>query len=158
MIQLNHQYLLLLLCIIGITSCKADLNKEVVKQQILDNGKELREAFAKGDLTKIKSLHHPEVKKALGYKDIKNGREEVIKGIEETLRYYSLEFIENEVEHILIQNDLAIEQSRFSIKGTPKSGGEPFVFSGRTMVTYVRLKESPTGWATIREIIQPATD
>jgi hypothetical protein len=26
------------------------------------------------------------------------------------------------------------------------------------MVVYMRYKESPTGWASIRELIQPATD
>ena len=59
---------------------------------------------------------------------------------------------------MLIQKDLVIEQTKFSIKGTPKEGGESFIFSGRTMVTYVRYADSPTGWATIREIIQPGTD
>jgi hypothetical protein len=32
------------------------------------------------------------------------------------------------------------------------------LFRGRTQVVYVRYKRSPTGWASIREIIQPATD
>ena len=41
--------------------------------------------------------------------------------------------------------------------GHAEKQGEPLIFKGRTMVTYVRHEESPTGWATIREIIQPAT-
>jgi hypothetical protein len=58
----------------------------------------------------------------------------------------------------LIQDNTAVEQTVFAIKSTPKSGGEPYLFKGRTQVVYVRYEKSPTGWASIREIIQPATD
>ena len=128
-----------------------------VEQEILDNGAIIRKAFSEGDLEKIRALHHPDVTKALGYNDLKIGRDEVMKGLTETLKNFSVEFVQNDVESILIRDSLAIEQTKFLIKGTPKQGGEPFVFRGRTMVTYVRYDKSPTGWATIREIIQPAT-
>ncbi len=128
------------------------------RQEILNHGEVIRKAFAEGDLAKIKSVHHLNVIKALGYNDIQTGREAVINGVKGTLENYYLEFVENDVESILIQGDIAIEQTKFSIKGTPKQGGDSFIFKGRTMVTYVRSNESPTGWATIREIIQPATD
>jgi hypothetical protein len=32
------------------------------------------------------------------------------------------------------------------------------MFKGRAMVVSVRYKKSPTGWASIREMIQPASD
>ncbi len=54
--------------------------------------------------------------------------------------------------------ETAIEQTVFAIKSTSKNGGESYWFRGRTQVVYVRYKKSPTGWASIREIIQPATD
>ena len=136
------------------TSLQAQDSK--VKQEILAHGETIREAFRKGDVDKIKSLHHPEVKKALAYNDIKNGREEVINGLVGLLDSYNLDFVENNVESILINGDIAIEQTQFVIQGTPKKEGDPFTFKGRTMVTYVRYDQSPTGWATIREIIQPA--
>lgn len=148
---------LTLLCL-GLISCQATIDEGAARQQILANGQIIRDAFAEGDIAKIRSLHHPEVIKALSYTDLKNGREEVIAGIEEALQNFSLTFVENEVESILIHGDLAIEQSRFSIQGTPKDGGDSFTFAGRTMVTYIRYEDSPTGWATIREIIQPATE
>ncbi|WP_299531707.1 nuclear transport factor 2 family protein [Ulvibacterium sp.] len=131
---------------------------ENVKDEIMKNGKTIRKAFSDGDIEKIKSLHHPEVIKALGYNDLKIGRDEVINGVKETLQNFNLEFIKNDVENILIRENIAIEQTKFSIKGTPKNGGESFIFTGRTMVTYIRYENSPTGWATIREIIQPATE
>ena len=128
------------------------------RDQILNHGELIRTAFSKGDLETIKALHHPEVIKALGYNDLKTGREEVMQGLVGTLENFNLEFIKNDVEHIFVEGDVAIEQTKFSIKGTPKSGGDSFVFSGRTMVTYLRYEESPSGWATIREIIQLATE
>ncbi len=132
--------------------------KELIKEEIRNHGAIIRKAFAEGDLEKIKALHHPEVIKALGYNDLKIGREEVIAGIAETLENFDLEFVANEVESILVRDEMAIEQTRFSIRGTPRNGGDPFVFSGRTMVSYIKYEKSPTGWATIREIIQVAAD
>ena len=134
------------------------IQKDDVKSEILKHGEVIRKAFSEGDVEKIKSLHHPDVIKALGYNDIKTGREEVISGLIGTLENYNLEFIKNEVESILIEGNIAIEQTKFSIKGTSKEGGDSFLFNGRTMVTYVKYDKSPTGWATIREIIQPETE
>lgn len=146
-------FLLILLIPIGATS-----QNEKIEKEILKNGEIIRKAFSDGDIEKIRSLHHPDVIKALGYNNLKIGREEVINGLIETLKNFNLEFIQNNVENIFIQDNIAIEQTKFSIKGTPKAGGESFIFNGRTMVTYIRYDKSPTGWATIREIIQPATE
>ena len=156
--KISFRLLFSLIICLALVSCQTKVDEETIRQEILDNGQTIRDAFFNGDVEKIKALHHPDVIKALGYNDIQTGREEVIKGVEGTLSYFKLEFIENHVESILIKEDIAIEQTRFSIKGTPKDGGESFIFSGRTMVTYVRYEDSPTGWATIREIIQPATE
>lgn len=130
-------------------------NNEAIRKEILDHGAQIRKAFLEGDLQKIKVLHHPDVEKALAYNNVKKGRKEVMQDLELVLQVYTLEFVENEVENIFIQGDLAIEQTRFAIKGTPKTGNNGFVFKGRTSVTYIRSKDSPTGWVTIREIIQP---
>ena len=129
-----------------------------IKSVILKTGELIRAAFSKGDIEAIKSFHHPDVIKALGYKNLQTGRDAVIDGLRGTLEGYTLDFVENKVESILIQDNIAIEQTLFSIKGTPKKSGDPFIFSGRTMVTYIKYKKSPTGWATIREIIQQATN
>lgn len=127
-----------------------------IRQEILDHGAMIRAAFADGNVDLIRQLHHPQVEKALNYGDSQIGRKVVVEGIESTLAAYHLKFIENDVESILVQGDLAIEQTLFTIQGSPKAGGDSFLFKGRTLVTYVRSEESPSGWATIREIIQPA--
>jgi len=128
-------------------------DQEMLKQ----TSEAIRAGFAKGDITAIMSYHHPDVVKALNYTSYSNGREAVKADLLKTLNLYNLEFSKNKVESLLINGDTAVEQTLFTIKGTPKSGGEPFIFEGRAMIVYIRYKESPTGWATIREMIQPAT-
>jgi len=156
-LQLRDIFLLtivLTLCM----SIKSFSQDDKIKSEILKTGELIRAAFSKGDIEAIKSFHHPDVIKALGYKNLQTGRDAVIDGLRGTLEGYTLDFVENKVESILIQDNIAIEQTLFSIKGTPKKSGDPFIFSGRTMVTYIKYKKSPTGWATIREIIQQATN
>ncbi|MFA6246207.1 MAG: nuclear transport factor 2 family protein [Mucilaginibacter sp.] len=132
-----------------------DLKKD--QDMLKQTSEAIRAGFAHGDITAIMSYHHPDVVKALNYTSYSNGREAVKADLLKTLNIYNLEFSKNKVESLLINGDTAVEQTLFTIKGTPKSGGEPFVFEGRAMIIYIRYKESPTGWATIREIIQPAT-
>ena len=115
-------------------------------------------AFARGDLDGIMLYHHPDVIKALAYHKYLKGREAVKAELKGTLDAYHLEFVEDKTESLYINGETVVEQSLFAIKGTPKGSGSPFVFKGRSMVVYVRYKGSPTGWASIREMIQPATD
>ena len=143
---------------LGCFSSVSFAQSENEKAQIIKTGEVIREAFAREDIETIKSLHHPDVVKALAYNNLQEGREAVLNGLKTTLENYNLKFVENDIESILIQGDIAIEQTHFVIRGTPKNGGESFTFKGRTMVTYVRYAKSPTGWASIREIIQPAND
>jgi ketosteroid isomerase-like protein len=118
----------------------------------------IRAAFAKGDVAAAMMYHHPDVKKALAYHKVLIGRDAVAADLTNTFKHSRLDFVENDVESLLIEGNTAVEQTLFTIKVTPIEGGEPFLFRGRAMVVYVRYKGSPTGWASIREIIQPAVD
>ena len=102
------------------------------------------------------TYHHPDVGKSLVFGKNLVGRDAVRKDLNETLQAFVLEFVEQKVEDILIPGDTAVEQTVFTIKGTPKGKEEPFLFKGRAVVVYVRYARSPTGWASIREIIQAA--
>jgi ketosteroid isomerase-like protein len=121
-------------------------------------GQAIRAAFAAGNVAEVMRYHHPDVRKALSFQNVEVGRDAVAAGLKDTLRKVHLEFVENNVESLLIEGDTAIEQTVFTIKATPRDGGQPSLFHGRTMVVYVRYKESPTGWASIRELIQPANN
>ncbi len=139
----------------AVAACLQQPRAQDVRQEVLEHGALIRAAFANGDVATIRALHHPNVYKALGYDNVQDGRDAVMSGIAGTLEQFALEFVENDVESVLVRGDVAIETTRFAIAGTPKAQGQPFVFRGRTMVTYVRDASSPSGWVTIREIIQP---
>jgi ketosteroid isomerase-like protein len=117
----------------------------------------IHDAFARGDIDAIMAYHHPDVIKALGYNHYLVGRDAVRADLMQSLQANHLEFKESQVENVFFQGDTAVEESAFTIQGTPKNGGAQFLFKGRSLVVYVRYKGSPTGWASIREIIQPAT-
>lgn len=118
----------------------------------------VRAAFFRGDIPAILSYHHPDVTKALAYNKYLVGRSALEADLRSTFENYSLEFLQNDVEILSIHGDMATQQILFSVKGTPKKGGAPFFFRGRTMLILVRYDKSPTGWATLREIVQPAPD
>lgn len=112
--------------------------------------------FAHSDVDAIMAFHHPKVEKALSYTKILIGRDAVAADLRGIFDSFEMMFIEHRVESILIEGDTAIEQTVFAVRGVPKTKGEPFVFRGRALVVYVRFKDSPTGWASIRELVQPA--
>jgi ketosteroid isomerase-like protein len=116
----------------------------------------IHKAFQNGDVPAIESYHHPNVIKAFSYNNYLFGRDTVASGLTETLKANKLEFVENKVENILIQGRTAVQQCLFTIKITPKNGDKPFLYKGRSIVVYVRYKKSPTGWASIREVVQNA--
>ncbi len=134
-------------------------DREEVVEQITATGLAVREAFKKGDVETIKLYHHPDVVKALGYNNLKVGREAVLDGLRETMANFDLEFLnEKQEELFLLKKDLVIKQMLFGLRLIPKNGDDPFVFRGRTLIILQRYDESPTGWATIHEIIQPYQD
>ena len=116
----------------------------------------VRAAFAAGDLEAIRSYHHPNVVKGLSPGALVVGRDAVVNGIAGNLKSAPIEFIESEIESALVRGDAAVRIFHFTIRATPVAGGPPSSFTGRSMVVYARSKQSPTGWVTIRELVQPA--
>ncbi len=127
------------------------------RESLKQTGDAIRSAFARGDVPGILAYHHPDVIKALSYQKYLNGIEALRQDLQATLQSVQLEFIDNQPENTFFQGETAVEQSLFAIKATPKSGSASSVFKGRSMVVYVRYARSPTGWASIREVVQPAS-
>jgi ketosteroid isomerase-like protein len=138
------------------TPSHADLASD--RAAVEATGAAIRTAFAIGNVAEIMRYHHPDVRKARSFTNVEVGGDAVAAGLQDSLRQFHVEFVENTVESLLIEGDTAIEQTVFAIKATPLKGGQPSIFRGRTMVVYVRYKNSPTGWVSIRELIQPATN
>jgi ketosteroid isomerase-like protein len=118
----------------------------------------ITKGFAERDVDAVMQYHHPDVMKALSYTKILKGRDAVKADMAGTFRSFKVEFVEHEIESLFIQGDYAFELTRFAVRGTPKAGGESWIFRGRAMVVYVRYAGSPTGWASLREMVQPATE
>ena len=104
------------------------------------------------------AYHHQDVIKATSTGPYLVGAAAVRAGIADALATNTLSFTMNHLDNVFFQGDTAVETSTFAITGTPKLGGKSFVFRGRSMVVYVRSSKSPSGWASIRELIQPAVD
>jgi ketosteroid isomerase-like protein len=120
-------------------------------------GDAIRSAYARGDAEGILAYHHPDVIKALSYQNYLVGIDAFRANLIGTLQAVTIEFIENTAESTLFQTGTAIETSLFAIKVTPKASGTPSIFKGRSMVVYVQHAASPTGWASVREVVQPAS-
>lgn len=147
-------------CFFILCSCAtSDTYKDTVdRAAIVATNTKIRTAFMSGNIEEILRYHHPEVEKAFSWNDYQIGSEAVKQGLTAILENYKLEFLGSpeEMESLKIFSDSAVMIARFSLKGTPKNNSvKPFVFSGRTMIVYLRSKASPTGWLSFREMITP---
>jgi ketosteroid isomerase-like protein len=115
----------------------------------------IRAGFARGDVAEVMRYHHAEVRKALAHDRVLIGAQAVAADLAGSFAAVSIEFVGNDVESLIVQGDTAIEQTRFTVRVTPKSGGAPSIFRGRAQIVYVRSAKSPSGWASLRELVQP---
>jgi ketosteroid isomerase-like protein len=146
--------LLLLSCSTTKNSVGTDNDRQALEQTSIG----IRTAFANGDVPTILSYHDTNIRKALGYTHIINGKGELEKDLKNTFSNVKLKWLKNDVESLIFQGNTAIEITVFNIEITPNDGGKPFISKGRAMIVYVRNSQSPYGWASIREVIQPSTD
>lgn len=156
--------LLFLVIILTVTGCKCGPSSidsdgsAADRESLARTTKAIRDAFGTGDVPAIVALHHPDVVKYFGGSNVVKGREELRKGLIRTFSNSRFEFAENTVESTIFNGETAVETSIFSFNVTPKNGGPVSYARGRSLVVYVRYKDSPTGWASIREMAQAAPD
>lgn len=132
-------------------------NDSAALRSSLDNATAaIRDAFQKGDAALVAKLHSPDIVKYFGGNNVVIGRDAVEKGAREWFQNSKVEFIENTVESTEIVGKIAIQTSIFSMKTTPKEGGKSSIGRGRSMVIYIQDKNSPTGWLSLREMVQEA--
>ena len=155
------KFIVRLICLILLTT---DLHAQIsngTKEEMKSLGQHiaaLNEAFAKGDAAAVARLHHPDVVKYFGGNNVVTGRDALQKGAESWFKNATVEFVENIVESTVFNGETAIQTSIFSIKNTPKNGGKAEISRGRSMVIYIRDKDSPTGWLSLREMAQAAPE
>lgn len=117
-----------------------------------------RQGFKDYDLEQILKYHHEDVQKQMGFSEpIQVGRKGVGAAIESqhdpTVK---IEFLDGILERRIISpgKDMVVEQVLFTIRGTPEQS-DPWTYSGRVMLVWIRDEQSPTGWSNIHEMMQP---
>jgi ketosteroid isomerase-like protein len=155
-------FLVLFAALLSVCVCKCAAQQsfegsERDRVALQKTGDAIRAAFAAGDVDAVMRYHHRDVEKWFSPTEHVMGREALRAGMEKTFQSARVEFVSNEVESLLFAGESAVEVSSFVIRATPKNGGAPSLLKGRAMVVYIRSSESPTGWASIRELIQPAS-
>jgi ketosteroid isomerase-like protein len=148
---------LLIIVLFSTNTHSQDITDTTVLKQSLEKATAvIRSAFEKGDAALVAQLHSPNVIKYFGGNNVIIGREAIEKGAREWFQNTKVEFIENTIENTEFFGRMAIQTVIFTIKTTPKNGGQPSQGRGRSMVIYIQDKNSPTGWLTVREIAQEA--
>jgi ketosteroid isomerase-like protein len=150
--------LFILVCFLGMSACSDRSGSGSPEdRESFDKTKALiLEGFTKGDVKAVLALHHPDVVKYFGGKNVVKGREGLRKQLTDMFSYGKTEFIENNIESTVFNEDAVIETSIFAMRLIPKNGDSTQIFRGRSMVVYVRYRDSPTGWASLREMTQEA--
>jgi ketosteroid isomerase-like protein len=150
--------ILQLLIILFVSTCAytQNITDTAALRQSLDKATAvIRKAFEDGDAVLVGKLHSPNVIKYFGGNNVIIGRDAIEKGARDWFQNAKVEFVENTVENTEFIGNIAIQTSIFSFKTTPKNGGISSVGGrGRSMVIYIQDKSSPTGWLTLREIVQ----
>lgn len=150
-------YQLVILILFSVSSYAQTVTDTAALKQSLEKATAaIRDAFEKGDAAMVARLHSPDVIKYFGGNNVITGRDAVEKGAKEWFQNAKVEFIENKVENTAFIGNIAIQTSIFSMRTTPKNGGNPSVGRGRSMVVYIQDTSSPTGWLTLREFAQEA--
>jgi len=152
----NFTYLIIAACFFY--SCHTSPTGIAYRQSLVKTTAAIRDAFGRGDVPAILALHHPDVVKYFGGKNVVKGRIALGKGLTETFKSSKFEFVENKIESTVFNGETAVETGIFTIKVTPKNGGQSTYAHGRSMVVYVRYNDSPFGWVSIREMVQAAPD
>jgi ketosteroid isomerase-like protein len=116
----------------------------------------IRAAFEKGDAALVAKLHSPDIVKYFGGNNVVVGRAALEKGLKDWFQQAKVEFIENTVESTVFIGRTAIQTGIFAIKTIPKDGTKSSIGRGRSMVIYIRDESSPTGWLSLREMVQEA--
>jgi ketosteroid isomerase-like protein len=147
--------LFIAICLLGLSACDRNGSGSPEDQESFDKTKALiQEGFAKGDVDAVLALHHPDVVKYFGGKNIVMGREGLRKQLTDMFQSAKTEFVENKIESTVFNSDAIVETSVFAMRATPKNGDSARIYRGRSMVVYVRYRDSPTGWASLREMTQ----
>lgn len=143
---------------IGSKDVPAPAGQRQVQKALDETSRGISAAYARGDIDAVMAYHHPDIVKALSYSRMLVGRGAVAADGARSLKANRTEFVQHDVESLLVVGDVSIQQTLFAVRRTPRGGGEPLLFRARALTVYVRDPRSPSGWSMIRAIVQPAVE
>ncbi|MEM8987819.1 MAG: DUF4440 domain-containing protein [Pseudomonadota bacterium] len=111
-------------------------------------------AFADSDVDRLVAHFHPGVVQIPSYDKILVNRQAAEDNYRAAFARAKFDFVENDIENLEVLDDTAVYHARYRLKISPLNGAEPSYRSGRYMIVMVRHADSPTGWATYRELVQ----
>ncbi|MEM7568480.1 MAG: DUF4440 domain-containing protein [Pseudomonadota bacterium] len=112
-------------------------------------------AYKAGDLATMMAYFHPDVIQIPAFDKVLDGKAAVEANYAAALAHFQITMTDA-LENLSISADMASTHGTYDIVLTPKAGGAAMQRSGRYMVIMKRWAESPTGWSTFRELVQPA--
>lgn len=152
-------YLILIIFLFGACCSSPQNNNLAADKAALEKTKAaFADAFAHGDVNALVALHHPDIVKYFGGNNVVTGRAELAKGLTAMFRTAKIELIQNQVESTAFNGNTIIETCIFAFRSSPLNGGKPSIGRGRAMTVFVRYKDSPYGWVSIREMAQAAPE
>ncbi len=150
--------LVFLLLLVSCSITKNTGSTVEAKDAINETNRIVRQAFRDQDVQTILDFHHPEVEKVFAWDNYQRGHQDMEQALSSLFENYEVVFQEKarHLESLKVTGDSAVMIARFALEGIPKKPSvEPFVYSGVTMIVYVRYPHSPTGWVTLREMVVP---
>ena len=152
-----RKYFIFFICLLALSACERSGSGSPEDRESFEKTKAaIQDGFARGDVKAVLALHHPDVVKYFGGKNIVTGIEGLRQQLTDMFSNAKTEFIENKIESTIYNGDAVIETCVFAMRAIPKNGDSTRIYRGRSMVVYVRYKDSPTGWASLREMTQDA--
>ncbi|MEM7571178.1 MAG: nuclear transport factor 2 family protein [Pseudomonadota bacterium] len=112
------------------------------------------EAYCAGNLDTMMAYFHPDVVQIPAFDKILDGKEAVRANYAAALALFDIH-ITDALENMAISADMASTHGTYEVVLTPKAGGPAMRRAGRYMVIMKRWAQSPTGWSTFRELVQP---
>lgn len=113
-------------------------------------------AYRAGHLDVMMQHFHPEVIQIPAYDKVLVGKEAVRANYAAALSLFKIDMTDD-LENMAVDGNMATTHGLYKVVLTPKAGGEGMERTGRYMVLMRRWADSPTGWSTFRELVQPST-
>ena len=113
-------------------------------------------AYRRGDVETMMAHFHPDVIQIPAFDKVLVGIDAVRANYEAALALFDI-VLKDALENMEVAGDVATSHGTYTVTLTPKSGAAAIQRAGRYLVLMRRHAASPTGWATWRELVQPAS-